>query len=118
MSGEEAPQLNGASGLLRANRNKSYGSLVRSQLSPVRQRRVEHRIQPGETLQGLALKYGVTVSPSESLVTFRQKLTRNTHRSLDRDHLRTFCRVWWLTSSVNRSSEGLPNIYVTLSLTY
>ncbi|XP_075885878.1 lysM and putative peptidoglycan-binding domain-containing protein 1 [Nelusetta ayraudi] len=61
MSGEEAPQLNGASGLLRASRNKSYGSLVRSQLSPVRQRRVEHRIQPGETLQGLALKYGVTM---------------------------------------------------------
>lgn len=71
MSGEEAPRSNGASGLLRAGRNKSYGSLVRSHLSPVRQRRVEHRIQPGETIQGLSLKYGVTVSLSESLVTLR-----------------------------------------------
>lgn len=70
MSGEEAARSNGASGLLRATRTKSYGSLVCSQLSPIHQRCVEHRIQPGETLQGLALKYGVTVSPSESLVTW------------------------------------------------
>lgn len=62
MSGEEAPRSNGANGLLRASRTKSYGSLVRSQLSAVRQRRIEHKIQPGETLQGLALKYGVSVS--------------------------------------------------------
>lgn len=49
-------------GLLRTGRARSYGSLVRSPISPVRQRRVEHEIQPGETLQGLALKYGVSVS--------------------------------------------------------
>ncbi|KAK7886549.1 hypothetical protein WMY93_026170 [Mugilogobius chulae] len=42
------------------SRTRSYGSLVRSPLSPVHHRRVEHTLQPGETLQGLALKYGVT----------------------------------------------------------
>ncbi|XP_072316752.1 lysM and putative peptidoglycan-binding domain-containing protein 1 [Eucyclogobius newberryi] len=40
------------------SRTRSYGSLVRS---PVHHRRVEHTLQPGETLQGLALKYGVTM---------------------------------------------------------
>lgn len=64
MSEEEAPLPNGGNGLLLATRTKSYGSLVRSPLSPVRQRRIEHNIQPGETLQGLALKYGVSVSIS------------------------------------------------------
>lgn len=49
-------------GLLRAGRARSYGSLVCSPVSPVRQRRIEHKLQPGETLQGLALKYGVSVS--------------------------------------------------------
>lgn len=49
-------------GLLRTGRNRSYGSLVRSPISPVRHRRIEHKIQPGETLPGLALKYGVSVS--------------------------------------------------------
>ncbi|XP_077454411.1 lysM and putative peptidoglycan-binding domain-containing protein 1 isoform X2 [Stigmatopora argus] len=29
-------------------------------MSPVRRRHIEHRTQPGETIQGLALKYGVT----------------------------------------------------------
>ena len=62
MSGERAPLPAGSNGLLRGNRTRSYGSLVRSPLSPVRQRRIEHKIQPGETLQGLALKYGVSVS--------------------------------------------------------
>lgn len=52
---------NGGNGLLRGSRTRSYGSLVRSPLSPVRQRRIEHKIQPGETLQGLALKYGVSM---------------------------------------------------------
>ncbi|XP_057690329.1 lysM and putative peptidoglycan-binding domain-containing protein 1 [Corythoichthys intestinalis] len=52
----------GGSGLLRGGRgSRSYGSLVRSNLSPVRRRHIEHRTQPGETLQGLALKYGVTM---------------------------------------------------------
>ncbi|KAM7382920.1 hypothetical protein PAMP_002615 [Pampus punctatissimus] len=37
----------------------SFYSLVRSPLSPVRH--IEHKIQPGETLQGLALKYGVSM---------------------------------------------------------
>lgn len=42
------------------SRTRSYGSLLRPPMSPAHQRRVEHTLQPGETLQGLALKYGVT----------------------------------------------------------
>ncbi|KAI3360734.1 hypothetical protein L3Q82_012976 [Scortum barcoo] len=64
MSGERAGFPAGGSGLLRGSRTKSYGSLIRSPVSPVsplRQRRIEHKIQPGETLQGLALKYGVSM---------------------------------------------------------
>nr|XP_020509651.1 lysM and putative peptidoglycan-binding domain-containing protein 1 [Labrus bergylta] len=61
MSGERAPVPAGGNGLLRGSRTRSYGSLVRSPLSPVRQRRIEHKLQPGETLQGLALKYGVSM---------------------------------------------------------
>lgn len=61
MSGERAPLPSGGNGLLRGSRTRSYGSLVRSPLSPVRQIRIEHKIQPGETLQGLALKYGVSM---------------------------------------------------------
>ncbi|XP_031154353.1 lysM and putative peptidoglycan-binding domain-containing protein 1 [Sander lucioperca] len=61
MSGERAPLPAGGNGLLRGGRTRSYGSLVHSPLSPVRQRRIEHNIQPGETLQGLALKYGVSM---------------------------------------------------------
>ncbi|TNN41444.1 LysM and putative peptidoglycan-binding domain-containing protein 1 [Liparis tanakae] len=60
MSEERAPPPAGANGLLRGSRTRSYGSLVRSPLSPVRQRRVEHRLQPEDTLQGLSLKYGVS----------------------------------------------------------
>ncbi|XP_042345210.1 lysM and putative peptidoglycan-binding domain-containing protein 1 [Plectropomus leopardus] len=61
MSAERASVPAGGNGLLRGSRTRSYGSLVRSPLSPVHQRRIEHKIQPGETLQGLALKYGVTM---------------------------------------------------------
>ncbi|XP_060905776.1 lysM and putative peptidoglycan-binding domain-containing protein 1 [Labrus mixtus] len=61
MSGDRAPVPSGGNGLLRGSRTRSYGSLVRSPLSPVRQRRIEHKLQPGETLQGLALKYGVSM---------------------------------------------------------
>lgn len=61
MSGERAPLPAGGNGLLHGSRRKSYGSLVRSPLSPVQQRCIEHKIQPGETLQGLALKYGVSM---------------------------------------------------------
>lgn len=62
MSGDQAPPPAGGNGLLlRGSRTRSYGSLVRTQLSPVQQKRIEHRIQPGETLQGLALKYGVSM---------------------------------------------------------
>ncbi|XP_022601855.1 lysM and putative peptidoglycan-binding domain-containing protein 1 [Seriola dumerili] len=61
MSGGRAPLPADGNGLLRGSRTRSYGSLVRSPLSPVRQRRIEHKIQPGETLQGLSLKYGVTM---------------------------------------------------------
>ncbi|KAL2084499.1 hypothetical protein ACEWY4_020017 [Coilia grayii] len=59
MSSERHP--NGARGLLRGQRTRSYGSIVNSSLSPVRQKRIEHEVQPGETLQGLALKYGVSM---------------------------------------------------------
>lgn len=69
MSGDEtalpaspgASSCPGASSWLRGSRTRSYGSLVRSPLSPTHQRRLEHILQPGETLQGLALKYGVTM---------------------------------------------------------
>ncbi|XP_029959715.1 lysM and putative peptidoglycan-binding domain-containing protein 1 [Salarias fasciatus] len=62
MSGARAPSpCRGNPGLLRGSRSKSYGSLIRSPLSPVRQWRLEHTIQPGETLPGLALKYGVSM---------------------------------------------------------
>ncbi|XP_021449570.2 lysM and putative peptidoglycan-binding domain-containing protein 1 [Oncorhynchus mykiss] len=59
--GERAPLSTGGAGPLPVNRTRSYGSLVQSNLSPVRQRRIEHQVQPGETLQGLALKYGVSM---------------------------------------------------------
>ncbi|KAF0032116.1 hypothetical protein F2P81_016671 [Scophthalmus maximus] len=49
-------------GLLRGSRARSYGSLVRSPLSPVRQRRVEHQLEAGETLPGLALSQ---IKPNE-----------------------------------------------------
>ncbi|XP_061737703.1 lysM and putative peptidoglycan-binding domain-containing protein 1 isoform X1 [Nerophis ophidion] len=57
MSGGKQP----VDGLLLGDRSRSYGSLVRCNLCPVGSRLVEHHIQPGETLQGLALKYGVTM---------------------------------------------------------
>uniref|UniRef100_A0A6J0U273 LysM and putative peptidoglycan-binding domain-containing protein 1 n=1 Tax=Pogona vitticeps TaxID=103695 RepID=A0A6J0U273_9SAUR len=50
----------GGGGLLQGSRTRSYGSLVKTVSSPVRERRVEHRLEPGDTLQGLAVKYGVT----------------------------------------------------------
>uniref|UniRef100_A0A3Q1GBV2 LysM and putative peptidoglycan-binding domain-containing protein 1 n=1 Tax=Acanthochromis polyacanthus TaxID=80966 RepID=A0A3Q1GBV2_9TELE len=57
-----APLPSGGDGLLRGSRRtRSYGSLTRSPVSPVRQKLIEHTIQPGETLQGLALKYGVSM---------------------------------------------------------
>lgn len=62
MSAEETASPNRGNGLLRTSRTRSYGSLVRSPISPVRHRRIEHQTQAGETLQGLALKYGVSVS--------------------------------------------------------
>ncbi|XP_077384478.1 lysM and putative peptidoglycan-binding domain-containing protein 1 [Festucalex cinctus] len=61
MSAGKEPVDAGGNSLLRGGRSsRSYGSLVRSNLSTVRRRHIEHRIQPGETLQGIALKYGVT----------------------------------------------------------
>ncbi|KAF6736585.1 LysM and putative peptidoglycan-binding domain-containing protein 1 [Oryzias melastigma] len=62
MSGQRACLPSGRGGLLRGTRTKSYGSLVRCSPSPpVRQRHVEHTVQSGDTLQGLALKYGVSM---------------------------------------------------------
>ncbi|XP_059835968.1 lysM and putative peptidoglycan-binding domain-containing protein 1 isoform X2 [Hypanus sabinus] len=43
-----------------AGRTRSYGSTARRPGSPVCGRHLEHRLQPGDTLQGLALRYGVT----------------------------------------------------------
>lgn len=60
MSGERASSPGGRKGLLRGSRSKSYGSLIRSPRSPVRHH-LEHPVQPGETLPGLALRYGVSV---------------------------------------------------------
>ncbi|XP_028326208.1 lysM and putative peptidoglycan-binding domain-containing protein 1 [Gouania willdenowi] len=57
MSGERAPLPVGFKGFLRGERSKSYGSLLVQ--SPTRY--VDHTIQPGETLQGLSLKYGVSM---------------------------------------------------------
>ncbi|XP_008582543.1 PREDICTED: lysM and putative peptidoglycan-binding domain-containing protein 1 [Galeopterus variegatus] len=51
----------GGSGLLQGSRARSYGSLVQSSCSPVRGKRLEHQLEPGDTLAGLALKYGVTM---------------------------------------------------------
>ncbi|XP_040189113.1 lysM and putative peptidoglycan-binding domain-containing protein 1 [Rana temporaria] len=51
----------GGSGLLRGTRTRSYGSLVQTQYSPARVQKVEHLVEPGDTLQGLALRYGVTM---------------------------------------------------------
>ncbi|XP_077070538.1 lysM and putative peptidoglycan-binding domain-containing protein 1 isoform X2 [Siphateles boraxobius] len=61
MSADHSVTQTGTHGLLRGQRTRSYGSLVSSSLSPVRQRRIEHKVQPGETLQGLSLKYGVSM---------------------------------------------------------
>ncbi|KAK7147233.1 hypothetical protein R3I94_009927 [Phoxinus phoxinus] len=61
MSADHSATQTGTHGLLRGQRTRSYGSLVSSSLSPVRQRRIEHKVQPGETLQGLSLKYGVSM---------------------------------------------------------
>ncbi|XP_053133963.1 lysM and putative peptidoglycan-binding domain-containing protein 1 [Hemicordylus capensis] len=58
-----SPSKKGSPGggrLLQGSRTRSYGSLVKSVSSPVRERRVEHHLEPGDTLQGLAVKYGVT----------------------------------------------------------
>lgn len=51
----------GGPGLLRGSRARSYGSLVHTSCSPVRERRLEHPLAPGDTLAGLALRYGVTM---------------------------------------------------------
>ncbi|XP_065101493.2 lysM and putative peptidoglycan-binding domain-containing protein 1 [Paramisgurnus dabryanus] len=61
MSADSTQSLSGTHGLLRGHRTRSYGSLVASSLSPIRQRRIEHKVQPGDTLQGLSLKYGVSM---------------------------------------------------------
>ena len=50
---------------LARTKTRSYGSTasVRAPLGAgVIERHVEHRVRPGDTLQGIALKYGVSVS--------------------------------------------------------
>ncbi|KAM8920808.1 lysM and putative peptidoglycan-binding domain-containing protein 1 [Pelodytes ibericus] len=56
-----SPREHRDAGLLRGSRTRSYGSLVQTSYSPARIRKLEHTVQPGDTLQGLALKYGVTM---------------------------------------------------------
>ncbi|NP_001088735.1 lysM and putative peptidoglycan-binding domain-containing protein 1 [Xenopus laevis] len=47
--------------LLHGARTRSYGSLVQTTYSPAQIRKLEHQVQPGDTLQGLALRYGVSM---------------------------------------------------------
>ncbi|KAA0703386.1 LysM and putative peptidoglycan-binding domain-containing protein 1 [Triplophysa tibetana] len=62
MSADHTSSPPGTDGLLRGQRTRSYGSLVSSSLSPaIRQRRIEHKVKTGDTLQGLSLKYGVSM---------------------------------------------------------
>lgn len=61
----------GGGGLLQGSRTRSYGSLVKSLSSPARERRIEHCLEPGDTLAGLAVKYGVTVSLLGKVVLFK-----------------------------------------------
>ncbi|XP_075048138.1 lysM and putative peptidoglycan-binding domain-containing protein 1 [Mixophyes fleayi] len=56
-----SPPRHGDPGLLHGSRTRSYGSLVQSAYSPARIRKVEHLVQPGDTLPGLSLRYGVTM---------------------------------------------------------
>ncbi|XP_037532050.1 lysM and putative peptidoglycan-binding domain-containing protein 1 [Nematolebias whitei] len=60
MSGERLTSGRGG-GLSRGSRTRSYGSLIRSSLTPVRHGFIEHTVQPGDTLQGLAVRYGVSM---------------------------------------------------------
>lgn len=46
---------------LARTKTRSYGSTA-TVVAPLAERYVEHRLSPGDTLPGLALKYGVTVS--------------------------------------------------------
>lgn len=66
MSTGERASLPTAGGI-RGSRTRSYGSLVKSSFSPLRQRRIEHQVQPGETLQGVSLKYGVSMEDIKRL---------------------------------------------------
>ncbi|XP_066538481.1 lysM and putative peptidoglycan-binding domain-containing protein 1 [Hoplias malabaricus] len=89
--------LTGAHGLLRGQRTKSYGSLVTSSLSPARQRRIQHEVQPGETLQGLSLKYGVSME---------QIKRANRLYTNDSIFLKKFLYIPILTESLSFSSES------------
>uniref|UniRef100_A0A671RQP1 LysM and putative peptidoglycan-binding domain-containing protein 1 n=1 Tax=Sinocyclocheilus anshuiensis TaxID=1608454 RepID=A0A671RQP1_9TELE len=60
MSSDHSASLAGTRGLLRGLRYRP-SLLVSSSLSRVRQRRIKHKVQPGETLQGLSLKYGMSM---------------------------------------------------------
>lgn len=53
--------LCGATGLLSGTQTRSYGSLVKSPRLPVQEQWIEHEVKPGDTLQGLAVKYGVSM---------------------------------------------------------
>ncbi|NP_001090618.1 uncharacterized protein LOC100036864 [Xenopus laevis] len=48
-------------GLLHGTRTRSYGSLVQTPYSPALIHKLVHEVQPGDTLQGLALRYDVTM---------------------------------------------------------
>ncbi|XP_076844691.1 lysM and putative peptidoglycan-binding domain-containing protein 1 [Brachyhypopomus gauderio] len=61
MSTDRGPDRTGSHGLLCGQRTKSYGSMVTSSSSPGRTKHVQHEVQSGDTLQGLALKYGASM---------------------------------------------------------
>nr|XP_056721846.1 lysM and putative peptidoglycan-binding domain-containing protein 2 [Euleptes europaea] len=61
LPGPEAAEAEAALSLsLALTKTRSYGSTA-SVAAPLAERYLEHRLGPGDTLQGIALKYGVTM---------------------------------------------------------
>ncbi|XP_054858781.1 lysM and putative peptidoglycan-binding domain-containing protein 2 [Eublepharis macularius] len=61
LPGPEAAEAEAALSLsLALTKTRSYGSTA-SVAAPLAERYLEHRLDPGDTLQGIALKYGVTM---------------------------------------------------------
>ncbi|XP_053537937.1 lysM and putative peptidoglycan-binding domain-containing protein 1 [Ictalurus punctatus] len=97
MSAVQTSVVSGEHGLLRGQPAKSYGSLVTSSVSPVRQKLVQHKVQPGETLQGLSLKYGVSME---------QIKRANRLYTNDSIFLKKFLSIPVLTESLSFTNEN------------